>query len=50
MGQYIEVMYGRKNHVYGPETDTSKMTKAQLKTFQATMRQHQKWNKDAAKR
>ena len=40
-------MCGRK---YGPETDTSKMTKAQLNTFQATMRQRQKWNKDAATR
>ena len=39
-GQYVEVMCGRKNRVYGPETDASKMTKAQLKTFQATTRQH----------
>ena len=33
--------------MYGPDTDTSKMTKAELRAFQSAMRQRRKWNRDA---
>ena len=34
--------------MYGPDTDTSKMTKEELRRFQATMQQLRKQNKDEA--
>ena len=34
--------------MYSPDTDTSKMTKVELRRFQASMQQRQKWNKDEA--
>ena len=33
--------------MYGPDTDTSKMTKAELQAFQSAMRQSRKQNRDA---
>ena len=33
--------------MYGPDTDTSKMTKAELRSFQSAMRQRRKQNRDA---
>ena len=33
--------------MYGPDTDTSKMTKAELRAFQSAMHQRRKRNRDA---
>ena len=33
--------------MYGPDTDTSKMTKTELRSFQSAMRQRRKRNRDA---
>ena len=33
--------------MYGPDTDTSKMTKAELRAFQSAMHQRRKQNRDA---
>ena len=33
--------------MYGPDTDTSKMTKAELQVFQSAMHQRSKQNRDA---
>ena len=33
--------------MYGPDTDTSKMTKAELRVFQSAMHQRRKQNRDA---
>ena len=47
MGEIHQNQMWKEDSMYGPDTDTSKMTKAELRAFQSAMHQRRKQNRDA---